>query len=59
MSEEIGEETSAPRQRGIGSFVIDTRPLRIPAFRRLWVSTAVTAVGSQFSAVACRSRSTT
>jgi MFS family permease len=32
--------------------VIDTRPLRIPAFRRLWTGTAVTAVGSQFSAVA-------
>jgi MFS family permease len=31
---------------------IDTRPLRIPAFRRLWVSTAVTAVGSQLTTVA-------
>lgn len=41
-----------PRKRGIGSFVIDTAPLRIAAFRRLWVSTAVTAIGSQFSAVA-------
>ena len=40
------------RGRGIGSFVIDVRPLRIPAYRRLWVSTAVTAIGSQFSAVA-------
>ncbi|OLF17756.1 MFS transporter [Actinophytocola xanthii] len=31
---------------------IDTRPLRIPPFRRLWVSTAVTAVGSQLTTVA-------
>jgi MFS family permease len=33
-------------------FVIDTRPLRIPAYRRLWSSTIVTAVGSQLTAVA-------
>lgn len=33
-------------------FVIDTRPLRIPAYRRLWLSTIVTAVGSQLTAVA-------
>jgi MFS family permease len=31
---------------------IDTRPLRIPAFRRLWWSTAITAVGGQFTVVA-------
>jgi MFS family permease len=31
---------------------IDTRPLRIPAFRRLWTSTAIVAVGSQFTVVA-------
>ncbi|MGH3759959.1 MFS transporter [Actinophytocola sp.] len=31
---------------------IDTRPLRIPAFRRLWASTAITAVGGQFTVVA-------
>lgn len=31
---------------------IDTRPLRIPAFRRLWGSTAIVAVGSQFTVVA-------
>lgn len=32
--------------------VIDTRPLRYRDFRRLWFSTAVTAVGSQLTAVA-------
>ena len=31
---------------------IDTRPLRYPAFRRLWVSTAITAVGGQLTTVA-------
>jgi MFS family permease len=40
------------RTRWLGSVLIDTRPLRSPAFRNLWVSTAVTAIGSQFSAVA-------
>ena len=32
--------------------VMDTRPLRIPAYRRLWSSTIVTAIGSQLTAVA-------
>ncbi|WP_190233143.1 MFS transporter [Streptomyces avicenniae] len=31
---------------------MDTRPLRRPAYRRLWGSTVVTAVGSQLTAVA-------
>ncbi|MBX9397300.1 MFS transporter [Streptomyces sp. TRM72054] len=31
---------------------MDTRPLRRPAYRRLWASTVVTAVGSQLTAVA-------
>lgn len=31
---------------------IDTRPLAVPAFRRLWVTTAITAVGSQLTTVA-------
>jgi MFS family permease len=31
---------------------MDTRPLRRPAYRRLWTSTAVTSVGSQLTAVA-------
>ena len=33
-------------------FTIDTRPLRHPAYRRLWSSSLVTAVGSQLTAVA-------
>ncbi|MFE4667372.1 MFS transporter [Streptomyces sp. NPDC056716] len=33
-------------------WAMDTRPLRRPAYRRLWASTIVTAVGSQLTAVA-------
>ncbi|MFG2264068.1 MFS transporter [Streptomyces sp. NPDC048720] len=42
----------APPGRGWRRWAMDTRPLRIPAFRRLWSSTIVTAVGSQLTAVA-------
>ncbi|WP_434026035.1 MFS transporter [Streptomyces graminofaciens] len=42
---------TAPR-RGWRRFAMDTRPLRRPAYRRLWSSTVVTAVGSQLTAVA-------
>jgi hypothetical protein len=40
---------------GVGTrrrIAIDTRPLRIPSYRRLWASTAITAVGSQLTTVA-------
>ncbi|MDI2031625.1 MFS transporter [Saccharopolyspora sp. TS4A08] len=36
----------------LGKVFIDTRPLQYPAYRRLWLSNIVTAVGAQFSAVA-------
>ncbi|WP_437109239.1 MFS transporter [Streptomyces sp. enrichment culture] len=42
----------APARRGWRRWAMDTRPLRRPAYRRLWASTAVTAVGSQLTAVA-------
>jgi MFS family permease len=42
----VGVRTGARR------IAIDTRPLRVPAFRRLWASTAITAVGGQFTIVA-------
>ncbi|MET9257490.1 MFS transporter [Streptomyces sp. NPDC048182] len=48
-------EAPAPdegRRRGWRHWGMDTRPLRIPAYRRLWSSTVVTAVGSQLTAVA-------
>ncbi|EPJ42201.1 putative Enterobactin exporter EntS [Streptomyces afghaniensis 772] len=43
-------ETS--RRRGWRRWAMDTRPLPRPAYRRLWSSTIVTAVGSQLTAVA-------
>ncbi|WP_276586557.1 MFS transporter [Amycolatopsis iheyensis] len=36
----------------LSRIIVDTRPLKIPAFRRLWLSTVVTAVGTQLTAVA-------
>jgi MFS family permease len=35
----------------LGAYLIDRRPLAIPAFRRLWLASAVTAVGGSFSVV--------
>ena len=49
------EDTTAPLpppRRGWRRWAMDTRPLRRPAYRRLWSSTIVTAVGSQLTAVA-------
>ncbi|GAA4360939.1 MFS transporter [Angustibacter luteus] len=40
---------SVPRWRRL---VVDTAPLRHPAYRRLWLSTVVTTVGAQLTAVA-------
>ncbi|MEV5350862.1 MFS transporter [Streptomyces achromogenes] len=56
-SESSSTETGAPAgaeppRRGWRRWAMDTRPLRIPAYRRLWSSTIVTAVGSQLTAVA-------
>ncbi|WP_026085398.1 MFS transporter [Streptomyces viridosporus] len=47
-----GPAPPAPPRRGWRRWAMDTRPLRRPAYRRLWASTAVTAVGSQLTAVA-------
>ncbi|WP_425583757.1 MFS transporter [Streptomyces macrosporus] len=41
-----------PERSGWRRWAMDTRPLRRPAFRRLWTSTTATAVGSQLTAVA-------
>ncbi len=46
-----GDAGDRPRS-GWRRFAMDTRPLRRPAYRRLWSSTIVTAVGSQLTAVA-------
>ena len=45
-------DEARPSRRGWRRWAMDTRPLRIPAYRRLWSSTIVTAVGSQLTAVA-------
>ena len=45
-------DEAPPPRRGWRRLAMDTRPLRIPAYRRLWSSTIVTAVGSQLTAVA-------
>ncbi|WP_232662615.1 MFS transporter [Pseudonocardia sp. TRM90224] len=36
----------------LSAYVIDRRPLRIPAFRRLWTASVVSAVGGSFSLIA-------
>lgn len=49
------EADPGPREhsrRGWRRWAMDTRPLRRPAYRRLWSTTIVTAVGSQLTAVA-------
>ncbi|GGX69790.1 MFS transporter [Streptomyces anandii] len=48
----VAPDPAAPAHRGWRRWAMDTRPLRRPAFRRLWSSTIVTAVGSQLTAVA-------
>ncbi|MEV7138838.1 MFS transporter [Streptomyces tauricus] len=51
--DEVDEGDAGDRPRsGWRRFAMDTRPLRRPAYRRLWSSTIVTAVGSQLTAVA-------
>lgn len=44
-------DTAARPRRAFSRFAIDTRPLRHPAYRRLWTSNVVTSVGSQLTAV--------
>ncbi|WP_046727478.1 MFS transporter [Streptomyces humi] len=51
-SDESTELAAPPPRRGWRRWAMDTRPLRIPAYRRLWSSTIVTSVGSQLTAVA-------
>ncbi|MFJ6982668.1 MULTISPECIES: MFS transporter [unclassified Streptomyces] len=52
-AEKEPEPPDAPAPgRGWRRWAMDTRPLRRPAYRRLWSSTIVTAVGSQLTAVA-------
>jgi MFS family permease len=43
---------SSPTPTGVRRFMLDTTPLAIRPYRRLWSSTIVTGVGSQLTAVA-------
>lgn len=52
MTDEQPEIQRSGARKALGAIVVDTRPLKIPAYRRLWISTAVTAIGSQLTAVA-------
>ncbi|MCG7209652.1 MFS transporter [Streptomyces arenae] len=51
-SDDSAGSAAPPPRRGWRRWAMDTRPLRIPAYRRLWSSTIVTSVGSQLTAVA-------
>ncbi|MCX2733196.1 MFS transporter [Saccharopolyspora sp. NFXS83] len=54
MDDDSGRATETRRswRSLLGKVVLDTRPLKYPAYRRLWTSSIVTSVGAQFSAVA-------
>ncbi|MGI5488352.1 MFS transporter [Microtetraspora malaysiensis] len=43
---------STLKARSLGAYTVDRRPLAVAAFRRLWVASAVCAVGGSFSVVA-------
>lgn len=49
---ESAAESAVQQKAGLRRLVLDTTPLRIRPYRRLWSSTVVTAVGSQLTAVA-------
>jgi MFS family permease len=44
--------TQRRRRRSLGSYTVDRRPLAIPAYRRLWLASVVSAIGGSFSLVA-------
>jgi MFS family permease len=46
------QQTQHGTRRPLGSFMVDRRPLGIPAFRRLWLASVVSAVGGSFSLIA-------
>ena len=46
------EKPEARPRRRLGRLLMDTRPLQVVPFRRLWLATAVTSIGSQLTAVA-------
>jgi MFS family permease len=51
QTEQTGQP-AAPRRSRRPGWLMDTRPLQVPAYRRLWTSTIVTSVGTGLTAVA-------
>ncbi|MFU8875391.1 MFS transporter [Micromonospora sp. SL4-19] len=48
----IGGAGRAARGRRLGTYLVDRRPVGIPAYRRLWVASVIAAVGGSFSTLA-------
>jgi MFS family permease len=46
------ETSERPRRTLLAKLMVDTRPLKVLPFRRLWLSTVITAIGGQLTAVA-------
>jgi MFS family permease len=44
--------SDSPRHHWWHALVVDIRPLRVPAYRRLWTSNVVTSIGAQLTIVA-------
>lgn len=47
-----GSGTRSAGGRRLGAYLVDLRPLAIPAFRRLWVASLIAAVGGSFAVLA-------
>ena len=45
-------DVTQTRRRGARRWAIDLRPLRVPAYRRVWTGNAIAMFGFQFTAVA-------
>ncbi|MFF0658145.1 MFS transporter [Micromonospora tulbaghiae] len=45
-------DVTSARRRGASRWAIDLRPLRVPAYRRVWTGNAIAMFGFQFTAVA-------
>lgn len=48
----VGGATDGAGGRRLGAYLVDRRPLAIPAYRRLWVASLVAAVGGSFGVLA-------
>ena len=46
------ETRHGPSGRSFGAYLVDRRPLTIPAYRRLWIASVIAAVGGSFTGLA-------